>query len=33
MFVLARYIAAQKYTETLDIFESGSILQLKQGQV
>jgi len=29
----ARYIAAQKYSEALDILESGALVQLKHGQV
>ncbi|BAH90923.1 Os01g0164700 [Oryza sativa Japonica Group] len=29
----ARYIAAQKYLEALDILQSGALVQLKHGQV
>ncbi|AQK90400.1 hypothetical protein ZEAMMB73_Zm00001d008662 [Zea mays] len=29
----ARYIAAQKYSEALDILQSGALVQLKHGQV
>jgi hypothetical protein len=31
--ISCRYIAAQKYSEALDILESGALVQLKHGQV
>lgn len=31
--ILCRYIAAQKYSEALDILQSGALVQLKHGQV
>ncbi|XP_061988743.1 protein GET4-like isoform X2 [Rosa rugosa] len=31
--ISARYVAAQRYTEALDILQSGACIQLKHGQV